>query len=765
MVYRIACIYVEEHSRLKEVRLEVCNDGTSGQIAPFVRKAAVSELAKDGNRLTREFAVLLNGLGFEHQPFVLSGVVLQNRDVAGILGKNTYSFIQSGGGRSLKKGSLPLIVDRVGLQTGTLLGGTLYITNTSNWKNAIEVRLRYQDVVAEVFPFYNDYPMRTVQGDYRRRDAGAEEALLKTLLPYSVDERGCISLSSDDVGFLSGLEAQGWMVMYAKVKAKPSKLHFGKMPSGIQWFSTSEADDDVITDRLLEAYLHGRNFQQGKGMTVFFSGTSVEKQKEEDFAAIYLQDKNLVEKYREETITPDEKEAIRKTIEKDFKAVLRGYQWDGVYWLATMRKKQCGCILADEMGLGKTLQVLAHLLSVGNARSLIVVPTSLVSNWNAEIRRFLPSWEGQVALNERMPDLTRRVHIISYELLRRNVAHYKGVHFDTLVLDEAQVLKNEGTQRHRVIAQLDFGHGIVMTGTPIENAVDDVWSYFFIMMPGMRAVHDRLKKLAEGETRSEAFLRISSKLLNPFILRRTKKEYLKDLPACIERNIYVALDKEERVTYDRVQKVFGKALRDGTSGRVTSIALEALLRLRQACVSVNLLPGTLYKGVRRMSSKMQIVLAQIECLGKDDKLIVFSQFVQALEELEGYLTERGIAYVTLYGTTSDRETPVVAFQKDAGVKVFLSSIKAGGVGLNLTAADYVLLLDDWWNPAVEAQAFSRAHRIGQKRNVEVIRLVCKDTVEEKILELQQKKLQTADVFNLSGGKLSAEELRKLVEGI
>ena len=391
-----------------------------------------------------------------------------------------------------------------------------------------------------------------------------------------------------------------------------------------------------------------------------------------------------------------------------------------------------------------------------------MVPTSLVSNWDAEIERFVPSWERRVALNSREPDLSKKIHIISYELLRRNIGHYKSLHFDTLVLDEAQVLKNDGTQRHKVISQLDFGHGIVMTGTPIENAVDDVWSYFYIMMPGMRAVHDRLKKLSEGETKSEAFLKVSSKLLNPFILRRTKAEYLKELPEYVERNIYVNLSKEEREVYHTVHRVFGKALKDGTSGRVTSIALEALLRLRQACVSVNLLPRTLYKGGQRMSTKMELALAQIGQLGKEDKIIVFSQFVQALEELEEYLKERDIAYVTLYGTTSDRETPVTTFQKDADVKVFLASIKAGGVGLNLTAADYVLLLDDWWNPAVEAQAFSRAHRIGQKRNVEVVRLVCKDTVEEKILALQQQKQQTADVFNLGGGKLSKEELMGLI---
>lgn len=763
MTYRVACIYAEEGTHLKEVRIEVCNDGGSMQIAPFVRKATVSELNGDGNALTRAFGGLLNNLGFEHQPFVLSGEVLEDPEVAGLLRRNDYSFVQSGRNRSLKKGRLALTSGKDGLAQGELLGGVLYITHLTDWKAGIEVRLRYRDAVAEVMPEYNGYPLRTVQGGYVKRDREAEERLLRTLQPYNVSARGMISLSAYDVAFLNEVAARGWTVMYAKGKGKAATLHFGRTASGIQWFSTDEADDDEITGKLLEAYLHGRHYQQGKGSMVFFSGTQMERQKEEGFAAVYLRDKGLVDKYRYEALTEDEKAAIRQTVERDFRAELRSYQWEGVYWLATMRKKLCGCILADEMGLGKTLQVLAHLLASGDERSLIVVPTSLVGNWDAEIRRFVPSWEGQVALNERVPDMAKRVHIISYELLRRNIGHYRTVHFDTLVLDEAQVLKNDGTQKHKVISQLDFGHGIVMTGTPIENAVDDVWSYFYIVMPGMRAVHDRLKKMADGETRTDAFLRVSSKLLNPFILRRTKAEYLKELPVRTERNIYVTLDKEERGVYERVRKVFGKAMKDGTSGRVTSIALEALLRLRQACVSVNLLPSALYKSGRRMSSKMQLALGLIASLGKEDKMIVFSQFVQALEEMEGYLREVGIPYVCLYGTTTDRETPVREFQQDAAVRVFLSSIKAGGVGLNLTAADYVLLMDDWWNPAVEAQAFSRAHRIGQQRNVDVVRLVCKDTVEEKILALQQKKQMTADVFNMSGGKLTVEELRGLVE--
>lgn len=763
MGYRIACIYVEEQSALKAVRLEVCNDGSTMQIAPFVRKTTVSQLMEDGNELTRKFAALLNNLGFEHQPFVLSGGVLQNRDVAALLEENAYSFVQSGLGRTLKKGRLPLGANSLKHETARLLGGTLYVTNTADWRKDIQVRLRYEDAVTELYPKYNRYPVLTVSGRLMARDSGAEVALLSELEPCVVTEEGTLTLDAHDVEYLLQLERCGWQILYAKTAGKASKVHFRRTASGIDWFSTAEEADDEVTAKLLDAYMHGRNYQQGKGGTLFFSQESIEKQEGEAFAGDYLRDAQLLKKYEEVQLTESERREIRILVERGFKATLHDYQWEGVYWLATMRKKGCGCVLADEMGLGKTLQVLAHLLSSGNQHSLIIVPTSLVSNWHAEIERFIPSWKGRVELNSREPDGSKAVHILSYELLRRSISRYRDFRFDTIVMDEAQVLKNDGTQRHQVISQLDFGHGIVMTGTPIENAVDDVWSYFYILMPGMKAVHDRLKRMSDGATLTESFLKVSSKLLNPFILRRTKAEYLKELPERVERNIYVSLCKYEQTVYDRVRKVFNKAMKDGSSGRVTSIALESLLRLRQACVSVNLLPSTLYKGGKRMSSKMQIALGQIEQLGKDDKLIVFSQFVQALEELEGYLQERGIAYVTLYGTTSDRETPVTVFQKDADVKVFLASIKAGGVGLNLTAADYVLLLDDWWNSAVEAQAFSRVHRIGQTRNVEVVRLVCKETVEEKILALQQSKQQTADVFNLSGGKLSVEELRRLVE--
>ena len=243
-----------------------------------------------------------------------------------------------------------------------------------------------------------------------------------------------------------------------------------------------------------------------------------------------------------------------------------------------------------------------------------------------------------------------------------------------------------------------------------------------------------------------------------------KTAVLLDLPERTEKTIYVELSEQERDVYRRVHTTILQAFASGVSGRISSIALEGLLRLRQACVSPSLLPRSVCSDANiTPSSKLSTALDYIETFRSEHRqVLVFSQFVSALHQMEELLQQRNIRFVTLYGDTRDRSTPVSQFQSDNDITVFLISLKAGGVGLNLTAADRVILLDDWWNPAVEDQAMGRAHRIGQQRNVLVLRLVCKDTVEEKILQLQDQKRQTINLFNATTDKLSLEELRSLL---
>jgi len=329
-------------------------------------------------------------------------------------------------------------------------------------------------------------------------------------------------------------------------------------------------------------------------------------------------------------------------------------------------------------------------------------------------------------------------------------------------VDEGQLIKNDNTQRHKAIGELMCDHMIILSGTPIENSVDEIWSQFKLLIPEMEIVFNKIKTFnVQGD--DKRWVELSKLFLSPFILRRTKDEVLKNLPRKFEKNIFIELSEEELSVYKAIRSIFIKAIETGISGRINSIALEGLLRLRQCCVSLNLLPKSLtHKGYVK-STKIELAVKMIkDFIAEGHQILVFSQFTTALNELEKRLTQDSVKLLLLTGSTRNRQVLVDSFQNDDKNKVFLISLKAGGTGLNLTAADRVILLDDWWNPAVENQAFARAHRIGQHNTVEVYRLVCRNTVEEKILELHKNKKEMSDLFNAVGDKLSVEQIRKLL---
>ena len=417
------------------------------------------------------------------------------------------------------------------------------------------------------------------------------------------------------------------------------------------------------------------------------------------------------------------------------------------------------------MGLGKTLQVLAHLYSLKAPKGpfLIIAPTSLLPNWENEIKKFIPSWADHIDIQDHNPNQAKKIILVSYDILRLNISVYKKLYYDTIVIDEAQIVKNRDTKKYQTIKQLKAYHRIILTGTPIENSLSDIWSHFMILIPSLSRIFKTITK-NKVSIDSPQFMELSKKLLKPFILRRTKDEEMKDMPELKVKNVCIELTQRERSIYNHVKALFLKALQTGVSGRMNSIVLEGLQRLRQTCISPSLLPSSINHNALFMSSKMKSALELIKnSIDNGEKVLVFSQFVKALEELDRYLTERALGHVHLYGDTTNRKACIDAFQHDDRIKVFLISLKAGGVGLNLTAANSVILLDDWWNPAVEDQAFARAHRIGQEHEVTVYRLVCKNTVEQKILQLQEQKRKTVDIFNASGSKLTMEEIKNLID--
>ncbi|MCC6823048.1 MAG: SNF2 helicase associated domain-containing protein [Verrucomicrobia subdivision 3 bacterium] len=438
----------------------------------------------------------------------------------------------------------------------------------------------------------------------------------------------------------------------------------------------------------------------------------------------------------------------------DLEAVLRPYQKHGVAWLHFLRENGFGGILADEMGLGKTLQALAFLNALGRTKSrphLIVCPTSLVFNWVAEAKKFTPglkilalSGPDRHALFDQI--VTRDIVVTSYALIRRDAERYRELEFDTVVLDEAQHIKNRQTQNAQAVKAIRAPHRIVLTGTPLENSVLDLWSIFDFLMPGYLGTAKDFRERYElpiAKEKSAAAQTRLARRLRPFMLRRLKKEVASDLPAKLEQVSFCELTPDQRSVYQQVIEASRKEVSAavGAQGIAKSrlVVLTALLRLRQVCCDLRLLKLENVNPANA-SGKLELFGELLEeVIDGGHRLLVFSQFVGMLTLLKERLTAEGIEFCYLDGSTTDRAAVVERFLTNAAIPVFLISLKAGGVGLNLTGADTVIHFDPWWNPAVEDQATDRAHRIGQTRVVTSYKLITRDTVEEKILTLQNRK--------------------------
>src|SRR5271169_2708836 len=436
---------------------------------------------------------------------------------------------------------------------------------------------------------------------------------------------------------------------------------------------------------------------------------------------------------------------------------LRDYQSEGLGWMHFLQRFSFGGCLADDMGVGKTAQVLALLESRRELRaagepvgpSLVVVPKSLVFNWKEEAARFTPQLRvlDHTGLERNGNDFAAYDLVLTtYGTLRRDAWRFKDTEFDYVVLDEAQVVKNAETESSKAVRLLRGRHRLAVSGTPVENHLGELWTLFEFLNPGMLGAAKAFK-VAGGSMRNpdEETRRLLGQALRPFILRRTKEQVARELPSKTEQTVYCELEPEQRKLYDELRQHYRDSLlkRIETAGLAKSKiqVLEALLRLRQAACHPGLLDS---KRSSDSSAKLDVLLEQLrEVLDEGHKALVFSQFTSLLKILRARLNQDGILYEYLDGATRDRQTRVERFQNDKDCRLFLVSLKAGGLGLNLTAAEYVFILDPWWNPAVEAQAVDRAHRIGQTRPIFAYRLIARDTVEEKVLELQKTKRDLA----------------------
>ena len=436
-------------------------------------------------------------------------------------------------------------------------------------------------------------------------------------------------------------------------------------------------------------------------------------------------------------------------ISKRFKGVLRDYQKSGIDWLNFLYQFQIGGCLADDMGLGKTIQVLAHLQKLKynkdkycKGQHLIVVPKSLVYNWRAEAEKFTPDLKVLVYEGTKRSGLIKDFEkydlvIMTYAVMRMDIQKLKEYQFSYSVLDEAQFIKNTNTLVAKASYLINSKYKLALTGTPIENHVGELFSIFRYLIPNILP-----SAYARGKIKSnEDSMKVIMRGLMPFILRRTKSEVLTDLPEKIESILYCEFEKKQGQIYKEIKTFYQKSLtqkvKDGSLNKSKIQILEALLRMRQ----VSCHPGLVNKDYLELgSSKMIVLMENLEGLiARGEKVLIFSQFTSFLSIIRKRLDADSIGYAYLDGKTTKRQDVVNSFKTDASKSVFLISLKAGGVGLNLTEANYCFLVDPWWNPAVEAQAIDRIHRIGQKKKVIAYRLITKDSIEEKILKLQQSK--------------------------
>jgi superfamily II DNA or RNA helicase len=472
-----------------------------------------------------------------------------------------------------------------------------------------------------------------------------------------------------------------------------------------------------------------------------------------------------------------------KIAPKTFRGKLRQYQCEGLGWFHFLRTLGLGGCLADDMGLGKTVQVLALLesrrtrrLKRGETRvpSLVVVPKSLIFNWIDEAGRFTPKLRvaDYTGIDRKVrvgPFEDHHLIVTTYGTLRRDITRLKDQPFDYVILDEAQAIKNAGSQAAKASLLLRAEHRLALTGTPIENHLGELWSLFEFLNPGMLGMSSSFASLCRGASRdSHQSLAELAQAVTPFILRRTKDQVLKELPKKTEQTLYCEFSPKERQAYNQLRDYYraklSKTIEEKGLNQSKIHVLEALLRLRQASCHFGLVDK---KKSKLPSAKLETLLEQVrEIVGEGHKGLIFSQFTSLLAIVRKRLDAEGIRYEYLDGRTRKRKERVDAFQNDPDCPLFLISLKAGGHGLNLTAADYVYILDPWWNPAVEAQAIDRTHRIGQTRRVFAYRIIAKDTVEEKVLKLHESKRELADAIITANDslirKLTAEDLKLML---
>ncbi len=580
----------------------------------------------------------------------------------------------------------------------------------------------------------------------------------------------------DDSILNFNLDLQGLTIeeLVAILQSYRNRKKFHRLRNG-DFISLEGVSLDALTEIFLSSGLSAKDFTDGKMHLPVYRALYLDQILKEQNGVGYEGGQRLKKLIREfRTINESEYE-----VPSSLENTMRSYQKDGYRWMRVLLEHGFGGILADDMGLGKTVQALSLLLAVKEEKksvnTLIVAPASLVFNWKAEVNKFTPSLKAvTVSGTAKERETVIRNHddydilITSYDLLKRDIAFYEGIRFDIEIIDEAQFIKNHNTAAAKAVRAVGAKHRLALTGTPIENRLSELWSIFEYLMPGFLFSQENFRKYISSPIEKngdrEAAARLK-KLTGPFILRRLKRDVLKDLPEKTEETRVTPLEGEQLRLYTaEVAKTKGMLKKSENYNEKKIEILAELMRIREICCD----PSLVFQDYRGESAKRTAVMDLIEsAIDGGHRILLFSQFTSMLELLEKDLREKEIEYYKITGETGKaKRLELVDAFNSGSTPLFLISLKAGGTGLNLTGADIVIHYDPWWNTAVENQATDRAHRIGQTKQVTVYRMIAENTIEEKIVKLQETKKNLADDIvsgdNVSLSSLSREDLMELL---
>jgi len=729
------------------------------KLSPFIRNKKIinnliNQLVSQEDKLIFQYIKLLNQF---QAPFNI-GKDFLSTDIIQIIKKSNFIFQKKSIKSSLKKlnnfASLDLLISKKSYRTVSPQKLKIIINSFLTNKVSVKFYLEFNEIIEDI-PI--DYNLQIPIVEHKELVIINQELKDKLInIFHSITNQNILNTSYIFLDTLNKLNENELInIQYKSESKKQKSVDFVSNTL----FKMNIFNKDSLSTKdldfyysMLENYLQNKNYVDYDDKIVFFNEEDIIKDIDNQtllkvFSYNLNQDiRNFIDKIINIKPLINKKKMIKEVELYGFNATLKDYQEDGTLWLYNLYKNDIGGgLLADEMGLGKTIQVIAFLLLSKAKNNLIIAPASLIHNWQNEILKFTNLTDKNISLSIKDNSF---ITILSYEYARSKIDILQKQDFDILIMDESQKIKNHKTQIFSAIIQIKRNFTIIMTGTPIENSLNDLWNMLFTINPSLHELYtNKIQPLLLDKEDYSKAIELTINILYPIMLQRKKKQVL-DLPNRVTKTLFIEFSNKEKNRYNQLVNTFTSALKSGLSGRIQSIALEGLLRLRQYCSIHSIVPQSLLIADNLIDSKVNKTIELIKSsINSKEKIIIFSQFTSSLDKLEYILKEFNFQYLRLDGSTTktNRNRYVKQFQDtNSGYEVFLISLKAGGVGLNLTTAKTAILFEPWWNPAVEEQAFARIDRIGQLNSTKIYRLIYKDSIEEKINNLVEQK---QDIFD------------------